>query len=54
MTTREQLLAMLPIQDPDPIEIAKTLGVTRGRLYQMLDSMGAVIRRTWEVPPKNH
>ena len=51
MTTRDQLLAMLPIHDPDAIEIAKTLGVTRGRLYQLLDDMGVVIRRTWEVPP---
>ena len=50
MTTRERLLEMLPIEDPDPVEIAKTLGVTRGRLYQLLADMGIELKRSWELP----
>lgn len=52
MTTRERLAVMLPLEERRIADIAGELGVSEGRIYQLLSALGArlVVTRTWIAP----
>lgn len=52
MTTRERLDLMLPLEEKRIADIAGELGVSEGRIYQLLAALGArlVVTRTWIAP----